>query len=446
MTGARRSLSVVLAVAAAVRVGVLLYDLVANPAPTWSAVAQDQLSIARWILGVGGFTPRFDDDYGLAYVHAVLAAWDGSPSFARLQVAQTALDVGATAVAWRAGLLLGGLPVASLAGALYAVFLPQVAMAVAPSYDAWATWGMIATTWLILEALRPPVREPRASVFGFLGGVAGATCGVVRSSVILLGPFAAAVTLVLGLAGRRLRLGIPVGIAIGWAAVAVLPALHNRALFGELRLIRGTSGHTFWLGVGQFPNPYGLEEFDTSVEAFYRTLPGAAAPYASEGYDRVLRAAAAAYAREHPAALAWNAVRRALRIVWSAKYWGIWVDTWSPSYRPFSQLVSDAGGLQTAVIRWPLRAALVVLGRAVDLVILPVGLAAAFIRWRRPEVWIAVLPVLYTVVTLAPLFFTPRNTASAYAAALPACAYGLLLLRDWLRRQQEDRRGVSAAF
>ncbi|MGI8422698.1 MAG: hypothetical protein ACR2NO_01035, partial [Chloroflexota bacterium] len=188
MRASRWSAALVLLLALTVRGAVFTYNETVNSEPVGSGAAQLQLAKAQAMLAGKSPEHTYVEDYGISYVHVALGLWDGAPSFQRLMAFQMIVDGLMAAAAWRIGLLLGGLTTAGVAGALYALYIPQVILSATPDYDVWATWGLLTPTLLALEARRLAGPGQRSVVrAGGAAAVAGATvaaAAVVRSSVL----------------------------------------------------------------------------------------------------------------------------------------------------------------------------------------------------------------------------------------------------------------------
>src|SRR2546427_1259090 len=236
-----RNLLTCVVFAAIVRLSFLAYTEAANPNPVWPWDSRHQLQAAAEILAGKSDLPLYIDDVGLRYVLVLLSPFGGASLF-KLQLLQVFLDSLLVAVAWRIGMLLGGLSTARLAALLFAVFLPEVVLAVVPSYDVWATWALMLPTWLVLEGL--DTTPGRVAVCGISAGFINNLLSIVRSTTTFFAPFTA---VALWCYGRR---RLSVFVMTGWFIVMLPLAAYNQSQFGEARPIRGGWAHMFWVGVG----------------------------------------------------------------------------------------------------------------------------------------------------------------------------------------------------
>jgi hypothetical protein len=407
-----------------VRFGVLVYNEVVMEHPQWADTAPQQLERAKNMIAGRPAGHTVVDDYGLSYVHVLLGGWDGQPSFLRLRVFHLLFDGLLTLAVFRMGMLLAGSTAAVLSGLTYAFFMPEVMLAATPVYDVWPGWGFVLGTWLALESFKASALTGKAAALMIAAGVFSTITGVVRSTGLLFAPFLAVLLFVFVSGKLKVRAFYPLCLMVGWTLVVLPLGAQNMRLFGKFRLLRGTVGHSFWTGVGEYPNRYNVGKHDGDVIAFYKQLPGADSPEFSEEYDRRLREAAISYVRENPVEYFTTSTRRAVRAVWSQKYWGLWADVWNPVYYGLLELAHRDP--VRFIMQNPLMASANAFGRLMDWAILPFSLILAFVFKARAQLLIATTPLVYTIATLAPFHMLPGNATNAYAAILPVCAVGML--------------------
>jgi hypothetical protein len=395
----------------------------------WPLESRIQLQAAQELLGGATHAPAYIDDLGLRYIHILISAF-GGPSLIRLQVLQILLDTLAVLAVWRIAELIGNARTARLAALLYALYLPQVMLALVPSYDVWATWALLVPTWLVLESIHAGGQA--AGLLAALAGSSTALLSIVRSTTMFYG-LAAAFVLV---GFRRYKLGV--SVLVGWIAVITPLTIYKHGIFGEVRPIRSNVAHVFWAGVGQFPNDYGVEATDESVNALYHRLTGKS-DYNSQEYESYLESAARVYLGAHKTDYVAAAVKRTGTILFPRNYWGPWPDQWNKEFAESLLLLGRSPG--EFAKRYPVTTGFGVVGRIMDWLVLPAGLLVGLVMlWRRPPV-IAALPLLYTVVTLGPIYVTSRNTANAYAATMPLCALGLWQILNFLGKPNMNSVG-----
>ena len=113
-------------------------------------------------------------------------------------------------------------------------------------------------------------------------------------------------------AARLALLVLPIVVSVG------LLSEYRARITGNARPTRSTFWHTFFAGVGQFDNPYGLEHSDRSVIRFAQRLEPRLVGASLDDlynrpdslYEQVLRRQAGEFVREHPGLFLRNAVYR----------------------------------------------------------------------------------------------------------------------------------------
>lgn len=199
-----------------------------------------------------------------------------------------------------------------LAGGMWLFCLPFWRMNLPAGYDAWTSFASVGVVTFTLRFLR--------------NGSAGSlwltsiTCGLglwIRDYFFVV----PVLLLVILVAGRRLRwvqvIAYVVPIAV---SVALLSWAREASTGGSVQLTRGAHWHTFWAGVGQFPNAQGVVATDGSVAELAERLSGGKQfgglfhEWDSE-YNGVLETAGRAFIREHPWILVRNALLRCLWLV-----------------------------------------------------------------------------------------------------------------------------------
>jgi hypothetical protein len=280
---------------------------------------------------------------------------------------------------------------ATFAGLGWALFVPEYRSTLVPGYDS-------LTALLSVCAVVPWLRYLRtgASVGPLLAGLA---CGIGLWTRDYL--FVLPIVLLAVLVGLR-RIG-PWALALFLGPVLVLGAGLAWARAPETgatqRFVRGGVWHSFWAGVGQFPNEVGVTDEDETIQAFAaRLAPGEDFQVPNfqylPSYGAVLEREAHAWIPAHLGELARNALHRLLWLL-------------CPSFGPSRHF---AAGLA--------RLALAAGGIPVTLAAL-VGFALAVRRdpaWALvlASPWIALLPLVpYYFITKVPtaVFFVQLGFA-----------------------------------
>ncbi len=175
-------------------------------------------------------------------------------------------------------------------------------------YDFWPQFATMALFTGVLWGLH----RRKGPAWYLLPGIAAGLAVWFRGIVTFLSFFVAGAMFLQpwfarAAARRRRLLGaslllLPVVLAIGSLM------LQRLDLTGNPRPTRSTLWHTFFAGVGQFDNPYGLESDDRSVWQFAQRLSpelrgeslGQMYSLPDSPYEKVLRAEATVFIREHP--------------------------------------------------------------------------------------------------------------------------------------------------
>jgi hypothetical protein len=252
----------------------------------------------------------------LAGLWSVLPA--GARNFAPLLVLQILLESLAIAALFLA-LSLRVDRFLAVSTAIFAAVNPAaIRRTLMVGYDA---WPQIAVMLLFAGALVIHRGRTRPILPLALGAVCGALLWF-REIILFLPFFVAAYLAVRGRTSHGWtlrRCGTMVLLLLGPVVLSIaLLSLHRLELTGSPRPTRSTFWHTFFAGVGQFPNPYGLENDDQSVWAFgQRIAPGLAGHSLAEmyqlpesPYEQALRAEAKRFMTRRPDLFLRNVVLR----------------------------------------------------------------------------------------------------------------------------------------
>jgi hypothetical protein len=478
----RKSTRYVLALAIAVRMLFLWYNVQLHLPPGWPWPARMGIIYAQSSAGVplaevafGGM--EVDEaahgfrlgDRGVAFPH-FLAIWlFGNSSFLHLQVLQLAIDALMVLPVASIGRVIGGGAAGTIAALAYAVFVPQLRLAGVPSYDTWVTFGFVTCTWAVLRVWGLPSSRARNTLGWFVAvGLALLVTAQFRSAIVLYLACMAFLVAVAGAATRRLPvrhlrpslLVMVSGLLLASAIALAGNTAANVLLNGTTSPVRSTFGHAWWTGIGQFPNPYGVTNNDRSIVEFYEGATGRMDQDNTMGvaYNAWLLQRGIEFVREYPALFASMVVRRALWVALPTLPLGVIADEFSfastappvqaaenqaltsyrQSYGHFAGRVrysieQDRAWLLARIIALALR------------VLLPLGLIGVVaLSEDRVAGIVAAAPVLYIILVFS-AFYGPGNLLiSAWAAALPAVVTGLSLAGASLRqRSQPDSPGVG---
>ena len=389
-------------------------------------------------------------DRGLVYVHLVLKAIFGTTSYGILQALQVAIDALLVFPLMSIAFVLSrNRKIAYAVGLLYGAFLPQAWISLQPDYNTWLTTGYILSTWLFLKLTAfTPAEHRWRDLALYAAALLCVTLSVnqIRSTIILLPIGMAgwwwASTVVTTRSFVFPRRNWPSALAllgVGLVIIGVSGAL-NKAARDNASPVRSTFGHTFWAGVGQFQNPYGLRDADGSVAAFYKNETGIEDDDGTTGgieYNAWLTRRAVQFVKENPALYSSMVVRRALRIVFPNMPFTAVADKPAYDRTPFElsrtenriELQKTYGKLSPTTLRRLISEdPFYVVGlffRLVLLLSLPLGCLLFFVlSERRALGLLAIVPLAYHVITLSPIYATPIILIPAYAAVLPVVGVG----------------------
>lgn len=466
MDKSSRNVLFLLLLAFAVRAVYLWYNIVViDLAPIWTAPARHALLTAASDFGARPVSEAIEaywgmnvksalevwhlNGRGLVLLYAVLFQLFGFATYTAVQIVYLLLDLAAAYFIIAIARRIGDETVAVVAGIIYAFFGAQIFMMANPSYDPWLTWGFITSTWAFLLLAptrgRPPLRKRDvllfATMFAFLF-----ICNEFRTILALYGIAAAGwYILVRAAADRSLRLPRTVWqraaafLAVG-CLVLIASSSINFAMRGEFSPVRSTVGHQFWTEVGQFANPFGLEDDDGSAAQFYVRESGKPHPstVSDVAYNRWLKEKAGAFIRENPALYLSMVMRRALWILFPYKMpYNIVADYAGYNALPAEKeriaerlrLVEEHGRISwptlTGLLRIDPGYAITGAVRVALALLLPFGYLSCFVfPGDRRSPALALLPIAYTLVTLSFFYIIPVVIGAAHAAAVPVAALG----------------------
>lgn len=359
--------------------------------------------------------PLYNDEGGYGTFLAALWKLTGSRRWWHIRVLQMFIDVLMCWLVYRIGDKLVGWRVGILAAVFYALFLPGVEMAVRPHRDIWVTFLFIGSVFLMLEGVEKRSLLRFAAISAATGFVT-----LMRSTVVLYVFFLGGLLFIVTDKKTGFRFSMLMVLVFG---LTVFPlVVRNYNVFGKFLITRGAFWHAFWGGVGQFPNSYKLYEDDQSVASFADKLsPGV--PYGTEEYEGVLREKALQEIPKDPLFFGSVAMRRGLVMLFPTL--GRMVLCQQQPYKASGFLYSHVSV-----------AALVVL----DTVLVSLALYGMWISRRNwKNALIVVTPMLYTIITLAPLSFQGRNIKNFYFVELLFASVAIFNLWDRFRQQRNSR-------
>lgn len=453
--------ALVLLAAILARCGYLGYNLALDLPPVWKYDARVALAAGNALAGAIGEGAASAErmsvlirdwmalDRGTGYLHALFAMLFGRSEYLHLQLANLVVDVLMVPAVMAQAKRMGGRRTARTAGLIYALYLPQIYLVAQPSYDCWLTFGFILTTGLFLD-LWERLREGGPLPLGrlLLLTLTLAAANQFRSVIVVYGLAMAGWVWLVETVARPAGILSPARLRMAGAFAAAaalgigLSMAGNWIVRGEGSAVRSTFGHSFWAGVGQFENPYGVISDDGSVVAFYSRETGIADTENTMGraYNDWLKSKAAEFIRTHPGLYLSQVARRALMVVFidDGMYWVADQPSLHENHAAQEQdrrdrrlaILARDGHTPLALIHlaaadpeYALRLVLRLLVTAS----FPLGVALALVRLPdRRRTALACLPLAYGLVTIAPFYGPLLVDTSYYGALIPVLAAGWL--------------------
>lgn len=390
-------------------------------------------------------------DRGLVYVLLIIKWIFGQTSYLALQITQLIIDAVMVFFVAAIGRRLGGNKIAISASLAYAVFVPQIWLATIPEYNVWVTFAFVMFTWLLFRFNEAYDHESYFSVFLIAAAIFLIGCiGTQMRSVVVLAPLGMAGWYWIGLCVQRQTIRITFR---NWQEIAALmligisviigSTIVNGVIRGEASPVRSTFGHSFWAGVGQFENPFGVKDSDASIAQYYSSKTGIEDTGDTGGieYNKWLAKQGIEFIKNDTVLYLSMVARRGLMILFPNMPFTVVADL--PAYglqdveiehvKTRKALQAQYGRLSVHTISSLIRSDPVyivgLLFRVFLLISLPIGVISFLVlsetRWLGI---LALFPLGYVLVTLAPYYITPVLLIPTHAAILPVTVAGWILL------------------
>ncbi len=354
----------------------------------------------------------FNNEPGYGIFLAVIWKITGSERWIYPRIIQILIDVLMCYLIFIVGSQLFNTRVGIVAAGFYAVFIPQIEMTIRPYRDAWVTYLFVTSLWYMLEMRRHGGRiwKKYLGTMG-LGLLAAAVCWM--RSTVLLYPIALSAGLFF-LSSKKEWWKLSATLLIIFA-MAYAPFLYrsNRD-FGKPMATRGAFWHSFWGGIGQFENPYGVEEDDQKIFEFAKSI-NPQVQFDSPEYEQVLKKEAFELLQNHAFFYVTTIVRRSIVIAF-------------PRIGRTLLMRAPPGSEQIGTLNH--------LGYFGEIALMLVDLAIGILfvvgiwitRKKIAAFVVVILPFLYTLATLAPFYVTGRNIANSYCSEVIFASLGLIFV------------------
>jgi hypothetical protein len=427
--------------------------------PYWNAMARAALDFVQGRADNMVLT----EDRGIIAVYWILERITPPATHAKVRVLQIICDSTMVLAAAAIGRRIGGEAGGIVAAFTYALFPPGIYHANYPGYESWFAMSLLLATLLVIRVTEAPVRGLPLAVAAL--AVLLAVAAQFRSISVLFGVAAGMwIPLAAILSDRRwprrahwARAGAC--LLAGFVALGSSVAV-NSFIRGDASPVRGTLGHSFWAGVGQYPNPFGVKSDDGSVAAFYERERGVKAPsYPAESiaeYDAWLVQRALRFIREQPGLYASMTARRAASILIPNLPVNLVAD--SPAFSGTQHEIERLNARRTLIADpgifsprfWVEMAAIDpgwIFGVAVRgtlMILLPFGYVLTLALGQRGIAILALLPVAYVTVILSPYYVTHAVVVGPHTASLPVAAAGFALLWKRPARNKSVKPGIRS--
>ncbi|HTY36638.1 MAG TPA: glycosyltransferase family 39 protein [Bacteroidota bacterium] len=336
--------------------------------------------------------PLYNDEGGYGMLLAAIWKITGSHRWWYVRVLQILLDVVMCWLIYRIGSDLFDERAGLLAAFVYAVFIPGIELAVRPHRDIWVTFLFIFSVYQLTTA-----RGQNHVLWKMAGiGIATGIVAWMRSTVLLFGFLM--VPLLLMTRPPREALRASAFLLLGFVLTFSPLIVRNYVVFNKFMATRGVFWHSFWAGVGQMPNPYGVQDDDETIIRFAHSLDSTA-QYETDYYEQVLKREAIRYVSDHPLMYAGSVVKRGVVFVFPKIGRELFFQPQLPQH--------VTGMLNLSFARMVL---LLVDGVFTGSFL--IGLWLMRKRWK--DLAIVCYPYVYTLVTLAPFYLVGRNIMNVY--------------------------------
>jgi len=167
-----------------------------------------------------------------------------------------------------------------LAGLIYALYPPAMKMSTDLSLLGSAAFYVLLSTWAFIKGTKSDGFSKRYII---LSGVSIGLIGYFRYDWMLLAPVFPFALLLRRIKIKRILIVFGILLVIQFAVLAPL-AIRSRVLTGSYRFTASTLGWVLLNGLGQYPNPWGIDGSDGARyrEAEEAGFPSASSPEANE--------------------------------------------------------------------------------------------------------------------------------------------------------------------
>ena len=281
-----------------------------------------------------------------------------------------------------------------LAALLFALFPLEIKSAITPSYDIWVSFFYISAVYLLLLEQKQEKKWSSLAIVAGIG-VLNAYTAWIRSTVVLF-PVIIAMYLLLD-PREKFQWVKAASLILVFSFMYIIPKVaHTYNDSGEFRITRGTVWFSFYAGLGQFKNDFGIDPTDTAILKYCieKSPELADKPYVYnwQRYEEILEPRVKEIIRENPLWYTGTVLKRAGVILFPSFYYN---SGGASRYITSSILIC----LRILLVAWSL---LFLFGSYIGL------------RKRFDKYVVILLPYLYTLATISPFFLQGRLLTSIY--------------------------------
>jgi len=376
--------------------------------------------------------PVFYIDPGYGIQAGLLWKLMGRVDWTPVIVLQLLLDSAMVFLLFGIGLAVGRPRIGLWVAGFHAVFLLEIQQALVPHYDVFVTFYYISLVYLLLkERQTTPFRKSLLLMLAV--GLLSAYISWIRSTVAFL-PFVVALYLVVDKRRSVSFIKSAVLLVTFAAAFAVPKAAYNYQHFRRIDIVRGCKWWNIYTGLGQFANPFGLVGTDgdvvryvSSVDPSIRLGPPGVLDYRRA--DELVRPHVLHLIKEHPVWYVTTCIKRAALVVFPGFYFD----------DRFAQKSTADRDWFSSILPWlSIVWRILILGLAAWSLLFLVG-AVMGLRRDAGMYLVVLLPFIYSVVSIAPMFLQHRSLTNVYFIQF---FFALLAIRE-LKAVVQRRRSAS---
>ncbi|PIR20609.1 MAG: hypothetical protein COV45_05265 [Deltaproteobacteria bacterium CG11_big_fil_rev_8_21_14_0_20_47_16] len=437
----KRKLHIIFVIALLVRI-LMLFHL----GDTLHVDEGQMVNLKNWVAGHGLSDSVTGPDGSVVYMptardlpgHGILiiATWylTGTQSLVPMQWIQIILDALMIFLVFGIGRRLFSDKVGLIAAALYALYLPEVYLAVLVRRDVWVSFGMITSFYCCVR-----FTSDKRWRWWLIASVVLSATAYFRSTVILY-PFALGLGL-LGFVSLK-RAAVATAIMTVIIILGLLPwGIRNYIVFdGRFLLTELNFAQSMWEGFGQFPNPVGAINNDVLTEKRMRE-DGYTGRFATFEYEDFLKPKVFQTIKENPKWYLGTILQRIPRaLVVNRVHWGIF-EKEGLDYHTFHIKDGEQKGPNVSVTSYGLKMLKLnpgfIFTKFLDVLIFGMAIFGFWKACRRhfsQSILLGLVP-FYFIATLIPIRIEGRYMVPTHWALLIFMAIAVNYISDRLRHR-----------